>query len=302
MLREKIKAVLLGKSSVTAPTPRKFTLKDWHIALKATKRALANKRAGILAAGIAYFATFAFFPLIAAAVAISSLTIGSGNLTAVTSSLETYLPADIASLLSTQLNQAIANQASSVFVAVFGIMLSIFSISGATQNVISALNATYSVEDVSSPVQLRLQSLRLMGIGIIAGVVIILLLLTNTPVLTAIGAPQWLAVTLSILRWPALVAIIALTLALVYRYGPNKHAPEWQWVSWGSLIASALWMLGTILFFIYARYFASFSDSYSTLTGIIVLMTWLNLSAYVTLLGAEVNNQLERQSVAVKAA
>jgi membrane protein len=93
-----------------------------------------------------------------------------------------------------------------------------------------------------------------------------------------------------------LILIVALFLAVFYRYGPNRETPYWQWVSWGSVLASVLWLGVTALFFVYARYFADFSDSYSVFAGIIVLMTWLNLTAFIVLLGAEVNNRLEKQT------
>jgi len=86
------------------------------------------------------------------------------------------------------------------------------------------------------------------------------------------------------------------SLSVFYRYAPDRGNPHWQWVTWGSCIATAIWLVGTTLFFIYARYFAHFTDSYSIFAGIIVLMTWLNLTAFAILIGAEINFRLENQT------
>jgi membrane protein len=114
--------------------------------------------------------------------------------------------------------------------------------------------------------------------------------------LAGLGVPGYLVMFLSIVRWLLLIGIIMLALAALYRYGPNRQNPKWQWVSWGAIAATMLWLLATIAFFVYARYFAHFSDSYSLFAGIIVMMTWFNLSALTFLIGAEVNHNLEKQT------
>lgn len=297
---KKIKKVIAGKSHPFASSPRKFSIYDWKLALLATKDSLSNKRLGVLAAGIAFFSTLAFFPLMAASVAIASFFINKDSLNDIVDGIQAFLPADIASLISTQLAQALSNQAANVFIAIIAILISLFSILGAVQNLISAINAAYDLEENRKVIKLRLTSLLIMGAGFLAGLIIITLLLMNTPLLTGVGVPYWLATTFSVLRWPVLLVVVVVLLAVIYRYAPNKPKPQWQWVSWGSVIAALLWMLATVGFFVYARFFANFSDSYSTFAGIIVLMTWLNLTALTILVGAEVNNQLERQSVVKK--
>ena len=290
--------ILKGESRPLATGPHQFTFRDWKVAAEATKTALSAKRIGILAAGIAYFATLAFFPLIAASVAIASFIINHQQLQSITTSIEGYLPSDIAQLITIQLNAAITNQASSAWIAVIGILISLFSISGAVINMISASNVSYERDESRGFIKLRLTSLGLMLMGAVAGVIVIGLLLLNQAGLMSFGVPAYLAVTISVLRWLVMAGLITIVLAIFYRYGPDRSNPHWQWVTWGSIIASVIWLLGTALFFIYARYFANFSESYSIFAGIIVLMTWFNLTSYIVLLGAEVNYRLENQTLA----
>jgi membrane protein len=281
----------------TALHPGQFSLKDWRFALLETKNAIGTKNIGILSAGIAYFATLAFFPLIAAAVAIAAFVLDAHQLKDVVHSLEMYLPADIASLISTQLKNALGNGSANIIVAVIAILLSLFSVSGATQNVITATNIIYERTESRNFIKLRLRSLLLTFGLIVTAFISISLLVVNGNMLNNIGVPEAIIILISYLRWVVLAVLVALGLAVFYRYGPDRKNPKWQWVSWGAVIATVVWLLGTTLFFIYAQYFANFSDTYSLFAGIIVLMTWLNLSAFIILLGATINHRLESRTI-----
>jgi membrane protein len=108
--------------------------------------------------------------------------------------------------------------------------------------------------------------------------------------------PAWLAWTVLIARWFIIAALMTVGLAAFFRYAPNRSNPHWQWVTWGSLIATVVWLLATTIFFVYARYFANYTESYSVFAGILVLMIWLNLTSFALLLGATINYKLENQT------
>lgn len=277
-------------------SPREFSFGDWKEALLATKDAVSGKRLGILAAGIAYFMTLAFFPLVAAVIAISSFVLEPNQIKDLASSIEQFFPKDIAALISTQLTTALNDKSANIIIAVISILIALFSVSGAVQNTISASNAAYDVEENRGFIKQRLVSFEMLLLFMANGALIGLILLMNAPTLVDLGLHPVVVGILSIGRWLILPVILSVTLAVFYRYGPNRPDPKWQWVSWGSTIAAVLWLLITVGFFIYARYFANFSQSYGTFAGIIVLMSWLNLSALVILLGAETNHRLEKQT------
>jgi membrane protein len=292
--------VLRGQTQPLATSPRDFTFQDWKQALIATKDTVTNKRVGLLAAGIAYFATLAFFPLLAASVAIASFLVSDSSIHDVVKTLETYLPADVASLITTQLTNALHHESSSTLVAIVAILISLFSVSGATQNLINASNVAYERNESRGILKLRLVSFKLLFINLFFGAIVIILLLLNESILQAAGLPYVIAMPLSVLRWVLIAAIIGLMLAVFYRYGPDRKTPKWQWVTWGSIISTVIWLAGTGLFFVYASNFANFSKSYSLFAGIIALMLWFNLSAFIMLLGAGINHQLEMQSIRKK--
>jgi membrane protein len=295
-LPEKIRSILSDSSRTFAQTPRKFAIKDWKSALLETKNAIGSKSIGILAAGIAYFLTFAIFPAIAALVATLSFIISPSQLTTAAEALNTFLPSDIAYLISTQLKAALENPSSSVLIIIFGILVALFSLSGAMGNIIKATNAIYDVEESRSFVKLRLVGASFIVAAGVLTVIVVGLLVLNDALLTSLGLPGWLVWTILVLRWFVVAGLVTVGLAGFYRYAPNRNNPHWQWVTWGSLIATVVWLLGTTLFFVYARFFAHYTESYSVFAGIIVLMIWLNLTAFATLLGATINFKLENQT------
>ena len=90
---------------------------------------------------------------------------------------------------------------------------------------------------------------------------------------------------------------MVLGLALLYRVGPDRDDPKWRWVSWGAVIATVLWLIGSVAFSLYASNFGSYDKTYGSLGGVVVLMLWLYLTALVVVLGAEINAALETQTI-----
>jgi len=292
----KLKTALADERKTYARTPRQFTFKDWKNALLETKNALSSKRIFILSAGIAYFLTFAVFPAIAASVAILSFAISKEQLEATVRTLESFLPSDIAYLISTQLQTSLDNPSSGIFVIIGGLLIALYSLSNAMKNIINASNAIYETEETRKLVPLRLLGIGFVVVASIITLIVISLLVLNEPYLRFIGVSPFFATTIIIARWLIIALLVAVGLAVFYRYAPNRGNPHWQWVTWGSSIATIVWLLGTSLFFIYARYLAHYTESYSVFAGIIVLMIWLNLTAFAALLGAEINFRLENQT------
>lgn len=211
--------------------------------------------------------------------------------------LGAYLPKDIASLLGTQLTNALSNHSANVLIAVAAIALALFGVSGAMSNLANALNVAYDAEETRSFVKARLVSLGLTVFMVVGMLIVLPLIVLGETILRAWGIPEAAIVLFSILRWVLLAAAMSLGLSIVYRYAPDRPNVRWQWVSWGAIMATLLWLVVTALFFVYVQYFAAFNESYSLFAGIIVLMMWLNFSGLIVLVGAEINHQLEKRTL-----
>ena len=114
--------------------------------------------------------------------------------------------------------------------------------------------------------------------------------------LNLIGLGPVVETLLRLVRWPILFGVALLVLAIIYRYGPSRAQARWRWVSWGSAIATILWIVASIAFSFYASHFGSYNKTYGSMAAVVVLMLWLFLTALCVLLGAEVNSELEHQT------
>lgn len=273
--------------------PKKGFLERAKDAFLAIFNSFNDKNVNVLSAGIAYFTSLAFFPSVAALVAIFSSIIRPDQVQSVVAALNTYFPKDIASLVSVQIQNQSGQHSGNFIIAIIAISVALFGASAAVDNTIKALNVTYGIKESRNVIKLKLLSIALTIGALLSGVVIIGLLVVNEEFLLHWGVPQIVTYLLPYVRWVVILIIVSMSIAILYKYGADRHETRWRWFTWGATIATALWLLVTVVFFIYAQYFASFSQSYSIFAGVIVLMIWLNLSATAILIGALVNAQFE---------
>jgi membrane protein len=162
--------------------------------------------------------------------------------------------------------------------------------------IIDALNVVYDENEKRGFIRLNLVSLAFtLGaiftmLGAIGAVVVFPLILTS------IGLGSITATIVLLLRWPALVVVVLLGLAVVYRYGPSRREARWQWLTVGSVCAAALWLAGSALLSWYLANIADYDATYGSLGAAIGLMMWMWVSAIVILLGAELNSEVEHQT------
>jgi len=101
---------------------------------------------------------------------------------------------------------------------------------------------------------------------------------------------------LNVLRWPAMLTVVVLGLAVMYRYGPCREDARWRWLTWGSVAAAILWLIVSMLFSWYASNFGNYNKTYGSLGAVIAFMMWTWLSAVIVLMGGELNAEIEHQT------
>lgn len=282
------------RKSVTSP--HLFSARDWRRVLLEARIASKDKKMPILAAGTAFYATLAFFTSLAAIIAIVAYIADAEELKAALSAIEIYFPIDISALIGAQLESAFEYNIRNIVVAVFAIIIALYSSSRAMATLISAVNTAYEQDEKRKVPVLIGMSLLMAIAAIILTAGSLGLVLVDQAALTQFGLPAFFAFTLPVVRWVLLATIIAVSLALFYRFAPSNHSPHWKWVSWGAGIASMIWLAGTTLFFLYAKYLSIYSSIYNVFGSVIILLIWFNLSAFVILLGAEINHRLEQRT------
>lgn len=276
-----------------ATRPTEIPARGWKDVAVRVKRELADDHTSLSAAGVAFFGFLAVIPALAAVVSILGLITTPNDAARRADDLFASLPAEARDLLTTQL-ESLAGRAGSTLTLslVVSILLALWSASSGMGHLIEAVNVAYDERDERG--WIRNKSIALaFTLGAVVFVLFAVGGMTALPaVLDRLGLPGWL----ELVYWPVLLAGFMVGLAVLYRYAPHRDEPEWRWVSWGSAIAVLLWVIASIGFRIYAANFASYDESYGSLGAVVVLLLWLQITAFVVLLGAQINAELEHQT------
>ncbi|MGJ7439459.1 YihY/virulence factor BrkB family protein [Aquipuribacter sp. MA13-6] len=260
-------------------------------------RAFAEAKADnvpMLAGGVAFFAFLALFPAMIALISVWGLVVDDPSAQA--ASLTEGMPAEASEIITTQMEN-VAGQDSGLGVAlVISVLLALWSASGGTANLVKAVNVAYDEEESRGFITIRLLALALTLGAILFLIVSVGLVAVVPPVLDGLGLGVVGTVLAQVARWVLLVALVAAALAVVYRFAPDRDDPKLRWASLGAVVATVLWVLGSIAFSLYVSNFGSYGETYGAIAGVAILMLWLFLTAYVVLLGAEINAEMEKQT------
>ncbi len=280
-----------------ADSPHEIPAEGWRDITLRVKREASRDNVSIIAAGVAYYGFLAIFPALAALILIYGLFADPSAIQHHIASLSA-IPSDVRDMLSQQLT-SLARQSSgslSAGVAV-SILLAVWSATKGMKALIASLNIAYSEREHRGFFH-RLAVTLLFTIGMIAlGAFAVVLVAVFPAAVDRIGLPDVVATVIQWARWPILAAAVLLGLGLLYRYGPSRQHPRWRWVTWGSALATAIWLAASAGFSFYVSHFGSYNKTYGSVAAIVILLTWFLLSAYVVIFGAELNGEMEHQTV-----
>jgi membrane protein len=251
----------------------------------------------LMAAGVAFYAFLSLFPGFVAALMVYGLVTDPQEVTAQVARLASGLPAQARDLLTTQLDTLTATTDRTLGIGlVVSLALALWSASAGTGNLMSAVNVAYDEEETRGFVRRKLLALAL-TVGAILAFAVVLVLVTVVPaVADAADVPTGVRAVVEIVRWAAVLLVLALCLAVVYRVAASRESPRMRWVSVGAVAAIVLWAAACVGFSLYVDHFSSYAKTYGALAGVVVLLLWLWLSFYAVLLGAEVNAEAEQQT------
>lgn len=269
----------------------------WKDILWRTYAEVTEDRLLAVAAGVVFYGLLAIFPAISAFVSIYGLFADPATVEETVSLLAQVIPADAMGPIEEQVDRVAASSTGSLGITfLISLALALWSANAGMKAVIDALNVAYGERERRGFIHLTLISLALTVGVIIAGLGAIATIVVFPVVTSFLGVESLAAELVRWLRWPLLFGLLLLGLAVLYRLGPNRTQPRWQWVSVGSVVAAVLWLAGSAALSTYLSRFADYSATYGSLAAGIGLMMWLWLSAIVVLLGAELNAEIEHQT------
>jgi membrane protein len=209
--------------------------------------------------------------------------------------MEGILPAEAIKLVATWLQALLEGPPSRFGIGLaVSVVLALWSAWSATGTLMTAVNICYGETEKRGLFWFNLEALMLSAGLAVFAVAAIGLVAVLPAVLEVLPVPGGLHDVIALVRWPILAGLTILALAIVYRYAPARTQPRWQLVSWGAVIATMLWIAGSIAFTGYVSTIGGYDKTYGSLGAVIVLTLWFYLTAYVTLIGAEVNAEIER--------
>lgn len=280
-----------------AARPQDIPPRGWWDVVRRSWQEISDNSLFLIAGGVTYSILLALFPALAALVSLYGLVLDSSQIEQQVDALGTVLPEQSRQMLASELHQLASSSSSALsFSAVIALLFALWTASRGMSGVMTALDIAYEQKESRSFFRFNLTALILTLVGIISGIVAIALVAGLPAAVQFIGLGSTTKWILLIVEWPLLMGLVTVGLAVLYRYAPDRKEPQWRWTSPGAITATVLWIIASIAFTAYVSNFGSYDKTYGSLGGVIVLLTWLYLSAFVVLLGAVINAQAEEQT------
>ena len=276
-------------------SPWRLSGREWIDALKRSFKSFLDDDALGLSAQVAFSSLLAFFPAMVFLVGLLDLV---GAYEALQDFLRPVAPGDVIETIDTL--QQETSRGSSVVAFLVGAAGAVWAASGAMNAVIKSVNRAYDRVETRPFWKTRLLAIVLVALTglVLAG--LLLLIVFGGPLGSAIADQAGLGGAFELLwgiaRWPIAFVAILLFFALVYYLAPNLDLRSWSWLTPGSLVGAVAWLALSGLFALYTSFSDSYSKTYGALASGIVLLLWLNYSAFALLFGAELNSELDRQA------
>ena len=281
----------------SADSPTEIPPKGWKDIAFRVKDEVAADRVGLIAAGVAFYGLLALFPAITALIAISGLLVEPSQVVAQLEDLKGLMPEEVIAIVTDQATAVAGSREGGLgLAAVLGVLIALWSASKGMASLIEGVNVAYDEEEKRGFIKLKLVTLGLtffLMMGLL-GALIATLVLPIVLALFELG-PMF-EILMTAVLWVGLFCLTVFGLSVLYRYAPSRDAPEWQWASPGALIACLVWVIASAGFAFYVGNFGSYNESFGSLAGVIVLLMWFWISAFIILLGAEVNAEMEAQT------
>ena len=260
-------------------------------------RQISQQNVGLLAAGIAFYGLLSIFPGITAGVAMAGLMIPDQMLLSASEWMASVMPDAARNIVMGQLEDVVRSDQESLSLAAgAALALALYSASRAVGNFIAGLNIIYDETETRSFLAVRALTL-ILTLGLILGFLLCVLVVAAVPAIAALlGLRGGFLDALLIVRWPLMFTMGAFGIALLYRFAPDRRDAKWRWLTPGAVLACLMWVGGSIAFSLYVQRFGTYNETFGALGGVIILLTWMWLSAFIILLGAQIDAELEAQT------
>jgi membrane protein len=254
----------------------------------------------MMAGSIAYHSFLALFPAVIALIGLTQLLgVSSTFLTKLIHGVGKALPQGASTVLTDALQAAHHRTNGALLATVLAIAIAIWSASSGMSVLQIGLDVAYEVPDRKFIANRSMSFALLVVVGILGGMAATLIVFAS-PLGNSLQPHVGISASVfrivwTIARWAVTVVVLLVLMAAVYRLGPNRRSPGWQWLSIGGLFAAVVWLIASVALSFYVSSLGTYAKTYGALAGVVVLMLWLYVTAYIVLFGGQLNAELERQ-------
>ena len=281
----------------TADRPHHIPWRGWWQVLRRLGASFLDDHLALIAAGVAYWTQLALFPAIALFISLYGLFADPYVAAEQARSLAVFLPADAAALVYDEMTRVASVPAERAsFASLVSLALTLWGSNRAMKAIIEAMNVAYKEREKRNLLLINLQAMTF-TLGFLAfGVLSVILVVALPPALGALrlgGGTEWL---LSALRWPVLFLGMVAATTILYRFAPSRSPARISWITPGSVVAGLLWLLASSVISWYAGSLADFNKTYGSLGALVILQTWMWVTALAIITGAKINAEAEHQT------
>jgi membrane protein len=274
--------------------------RDWTTILKRAAKESLDDGITDIAAMLAYYAFLAIPALMLVSLGLFGLLAGPDTVDSLMNKLDGVVPAEAISLLRDSLNRTIENQSGGLALLLVGLVLAVWTATGAMTGLMRGMNAVYDRKESRGFVKTREVSLVLLVCVVLAAGLVLTLLVLGPVISDAVGSAigledafGWIWWTA---QWPILIVALLALFAAMFWFGPDVEHRRWRYITPGALVAVVLWLIASGGFAVYVALFGSYNKAWGSLAAVIILLTWLWISALAFLFGAEINAEVERRA------
>ncbi|WP_436949759.1 YihY/virulence factor BrkB family protein [Streptomyces sp. SudanB52_2052] len=279
-------------------TPSDLPRKSWGAVLKGSLREFKDDELTDRAAALTYYGVLALFPALLALVSLLGLT-GRSTTDKVLDNVQQLAPGPVRDIITRAVEQLQGNAGIGSLMAIVGLVLAVWSASGYVAAFIRSANAVYDMPEGRPvwkllPVRVGV-TVALMVLAVISALIVVFTGPLAQRLGTALGLGDTALTVWSIAKWPVLVVLVTVMIALLYWATPNAKVKGFRWITPGSALALLIWLIASAGFAVYVANFASYNKTYGTMAGVIVFLIWLWITNLAILLGLEFDAETVRQ-------
>jgi membrane protein len=280
-----------------ASKPSDIPARGWKDILWRVYENINEHRVMAVAAGVAFYVLLALFPGIAALVSLYGLFADPTSISQHLSDLSGFIPEGATQVIGDQLKNLTSNGSSTLGLTfLLTLAISLWSANSGMKAIFDALNVVYGEREKRNFIKLNALSLAFTLCAIAFMLIAMTAIVVLPAVMNYVGLGSITDWIVRIGRWPVLLVVVALVIAVLYRYGPSREEAQWRWISWGSAFAAISWLIVSFVFSYYTSHFGSYNKAYGSLGAVFGFMTWIWLSVMMILLGAELDAEMEHQT------